>query len=330
MKAQVLTRFGGPEGFELRDIAMPTIGPDEVLVAVHAASLNPADVKIRNNGPAHAPELPAVLGLDMAGVVAAVGSGVRGFREGDRVYGCCGGVRGVAGGTMADYVVADPDLLAPMPKRLGFREAAALPLVAITAYEAVMERGEAQATDHALIYGGTGGVGHIAIQLAKHRGARVAATVSDAGKAALAYGLGADEVINRNEEKVPDYVARLTAGEGFAAVIDAVGGANLNTAFEAARSYGTVVSISTRQSYDLTAMHAKSLSLHVIFMLIRMIEGRDRAAHGRILREVTELVDDDIVRPLLSDRHFALAHLPDAHRFLESGAAVGKVIVTVR
>ncbi|KMK64541.1 zinc-dependent alcohol dehydrogenase family protein [Puniceibacterium sp. IMCC21224] len=327
MTAQVLQQFGGPEEFKLREIPLHNPQPGEVLVRIAAASLNPADTKIRQNGPAHAPELPAVLGLDMSGTVLKVGDGVTGFVEGDRVFGCCGGVRGVTAGTMSTHICADHRLLALAPKTISLRDAAALPLVSITAWEAVVERAAFAPGETALIFGGTGGVGHIALQLARWRGAYTVTTAGDEYKATLARDLGADEVVNYRDEPLENYVARLTKGRGFDQVLDAVGGPNLAPAFEAARTYGTVTSISTRAQYDLTTMHARSLTLHVIFMLIRMIHDIDRAAHGKILGQIAGLVDAGELRPLIDPTRFGLADLAGAHRHLEAGSAVGKIII---
>lgn len=326
MRAQVLKSHGGPENLKLEEIARPEPKAGEVLVKLAAAAVNPVDLKIRAGLPI-GPALPAVLGSDMAGTVVAVGSGVTGFKPGHAVYGCVGGVRGM-GGTLAEFIAADARLLAPMPRSLSVHEAAALPLVAITAWEAVTRTG-VTADDHVLVHGGTGGVGHLAIQLAKAKGARVAATVSSDTAAAAARALGADATINYRQEEVAAYVARLTGGKGFDVVIDTVGGANLDASFTAAALNGRVAATAARSTHDLSPMHAKGLSLHVVFMLIPMLHDIGRERHGAILREVAALVDAGKVRPLIDPARFTLATAPDAHRHLESGQATGKVVIDI-
>lgn len=328
MRALVLTGFGGAEHFELREVPDPTAGPGQVLVRVAATSVNPVDIKIRRGGSPVAPELPGILGMDVAGVVEAVGEGVAGLREGDAVYGCAGGLRGIPG-ALAELMAADARLLAPKPAGLSLREAAALPLVSITAWEGLYDRADVREGERVLVYGGTGGVGHVGVQLGRARGARVAATVSSEEKARVARELGADDVIDYRRESPAELVQRVTGGEGFDVVFDTVGGDNLNRAIEAAGLTGRVSTIVARQSYDLGPAMAKGLSLHVVFMLIPMIHDRGRERHGEILRGIADLVAAGRLRPLLDPRRFTLAGAAEAHRHLESGRAVGKVMIDV-
>ena len=327
MQAQIISAWGGAENFEGATLPDPVPGPGEVLVQIAATSVNPADCKLRQAGPPIAPELPAVLGCDAAGRVLAMGDGVTDFAPGDEVYGCVGGVRGVPG-CYAETIAADARLLAPKPASLTLREAAALPLVTITAWEG-LDRAGVREGQSVLVHGGAGGVGHVAIQLAKARGAEVSATVSSEEKAALARALGADHTIDYRNEAVGDYVARLTGGAGFDVVYDATGGSDIATSFEAARLNGQVVTIVSMYEADLTPMHIKGLTLHVVFMLIPMLHDVDRAEHGRILREAAALADAGKLRPHLDPERFDLALVADAHRHLESGKAIGKVVVDV-
>lgn len=324
MRAMLLRATGGPENFELADIPVPPLRPGHVLVRVHAAGLNPVDARIRSGLPI-GPALPAVLGADVAGTVEKVGADVAGIQAGDEVYGCVGGVRGM-GGTFAEHVIADARLLAKKPGSLSMREAAALPLVSITAANC-MSRAGVVAGDHVLVHGGCGGVGHVAVQLAKARGARVSASVSTERKALLARSLGADDVVLYREEGVADYVSRLTGGRGFDVVIDTVGGANLDLSFQAAATYGRVVATAARSTHDLSPLHAKALSLHVVFMLVPLLADHGREAHGQVLREVAVLADAGGLRPLVDPARFELAQLGDAFRHLESGHALGKVVI---
>ena len=327
MRAQIIPAWGGAENFEAVTLPDPVPGPGEVLVQIAATSVNPADHKLRQVGPPIAPALPAVLGCDAAGRVLAVGDGVAGFAPRDEVYGCVGGVRGVPG-CYAEMIAADARLLAPKPASLTLREAAALALVTITAWEG-LDRAGVRAGQSVLVHGGAGGVGHVAIQLAKARGAVVSTTVSSKEKAALARSLGANHTIDYRNETVDDYVARLTGGTGFDVVYDATGGSDIAASFQAAKLNGQVVTIVSMYEADLTPMHIKGLTLHVVFMLIPMLHDVDRAEHGRILREAAALADAGRLRPHLDPKRFDLASVADAHRHLEGGRAVGKVVIDV-
>lgn len=327
MRAMIIRGFGGPEVFERVEMSDPVPGPGQVVVRQRATSVNPVDYKIRAAGPPIAPELPAVLGCDVCGTIEAVGEGVTGLRAGEAVFGCAGGVRGL-NGAYAELIATDPALLAPKPEKLSFREAAALPLVAITAWEG-LTRAEAGSGQKVLIHGGAGGVGHVAIQLAKARGAEVFATVSSLEKSRLARDLGADHVINYKEQGIEDYVAQHTGGQGFDVVFDATGGSRIAESFAAARLNGQVVTIVAEYTADLSLMHQKGLSLHVVFMLIPLLHGGGREAMGAIMHEVGELADAGALRPLLDERRFTLDQLADAHRHAEGGGPVGKVVVDI-
>lgn len=326
MLAMLLKATGGPENFEMTDIPVPGLRAGEVLVRIHAAALNPIDLRVLNGLPL-GPSLPGVLGADLAGVVVAVGQEVTHLKVGDEVYGCAGGVRGL-GGTFAEQITADARLLAKKPATLSMREAAALPLVSITAWNC-LDRAGVDADDHVLVHAGCGGVGHVAVQLAKARGARVATTVSSPRKAELARQMGADDIIFHRDEPVSDYVERLTGGRGFDVVIDTVGAENLDRSFQAAASRGRIAATAARSTHDLSLLHAKALSLHVIFMLLPLLDSVGREDHGRILREMAGLADAGKVRPLIDPARFELDRLADAFRHLASGMALGKVVVDV-
>jgi NADPH2:quinone reductase len=229
---------------------------------------------------------------------------------------------------MAEYMLADARLLAPKPRSLSIREAAALPLVAITAWD-LLERSLVGAADHILIHGGVGGVGHVAAQLAKTLGARVATTVASAEAAVLAKSLGADETINYREEAVDTYAARLTAGHGFDVVLDTVGGNNLPNSFIALAYEGRIATTNALTTQDLGPLHAKAASLYVIFMLLPMLRGPGRDRHGGILRSLAGMVDAGKLRPLVDGGHLTLETAPDAYRRLESGKARGKVVIDI-
>lgn len=300
-------------------------GPGQALARVHASGVNPLDTKIRAGKAEHAKQLlPAVLGLDMAGTVEEVGPGVTAFRPGDEVYGMVGGVGGLQG-TLAEYVAASADLLALKPKTLSMREAAALPLITITAWEGIVDQAKVHSGQTVLIHAGAGGVGHIAIQLAKARGAEVFATVSpDKRKIIEDYGAIAIDYRALSPEQ---YVALHTAGEGFDAIFDTVGGATIDASFNAVKRYtGHVVSCLGWSTHSLAPLSFRSATYSGVFTLFPLLTGIGHARHGQILREAAAMVDTGQLRPVLNAQRFSAAHIADAHALVESGT-VGKVVV---
>ena len=303
----------------------PVAKAGEVLVRIHASGANPLDTKIRANQAAHARQpLPAVLGLDMAGVVEDVGEGVTTFRRGDEVYGMTGGVGGLQG-SLAELVAADARLLAHKPKTLSMREAAALPLSTITAWEGLVDRANVHAGQKVLIHAGAGGVGHIAVQIAKALGAEVFATVS-AVKAEIATRFGAVPVdyttLSREE-----YVAQFTGGEGFDIIYDTVGGKTLDESFAAVRRYtGHVLSCLGWGTHALSPLSFRGATYSGVFTLLPLITGEGRAHHGEILREAAKMADEGKLKPLLSGKAFDGATIAEAHALVASGS-LGKVVV---
>lgn len=328
MKAMVLNQYGENSVFEQTEIETPVAEAGHVIVRVKATSINTVDTMIRHMGKdlPLSPELPAVLGMDFAGIVESVGAGVTGFAPGDEVYGCAGGLADLPG-ALAEYMAADARLIAHKPATLSMREAAALPLVGITAYEG-LDRAGAKAGQKVLVHGGTGGVGHVAVQLAKHYGAEVYATASGDKPFDILKGYGVTP-IDYTTETVADYVQAHTGGAGFDVVFDSVGGANMTNSFEAAALNGHVSSTVAMVDIDLTTAHFKGLSLHVVFMLIPMLHNHHREAHGEILTKLATIVDQGGVKPLLDEQSFNLADVGAAHARLTSGQAMGKVVVEV-
>ncbi|USD63179.1 zinc-dependent alcohol dehydrogenase family protein [Vibrio sp. SCSIO 43140] len=328
MKAMVVNSYGGPDAFEVADVAKPDIQSGQVLVKVAASSVNTVDTMIRELGEAlpFSPATPAILGMDFAGTVEAVADDVTDFQVGDEVYGCAGGL-GALQGSLAEYMPADQRLIAHKPSNLSMKEAAALPLVAITAYEG-LTRANTKAGDKVLVHGGAGGVGHIAIQIAKAMGADVSATIGRDEHVPLMNLLGAS-VINYKTDKVEDYVAKYTGGAGFDVVFDSVGGENMLKSFEAAKLNGHVASTVTLLSLDLSLVHMKGLSLHVVFMLIQMIHGVRQQEHQDILKEVAKLAESGQLSPVLDDVEFTLEDIGKAHERLSAGKATGKVVVEI-
>ena len=327
MKAQVIRSFGEASVFQLEDIPVPEVKPMHVLIQVKATSLNPIDTKIRSGVFAKfAPEFPAVLHGDVAGIVTEVGEGVTDFKVGDEVYGFAGGVKGM-GGALAEYMLADARLLARKPKNLSFAETVALPVGAITAWEALFNRAKIKAGDEILIHGGTGGVGHVAIQLAKWAGAKVYTTVSTPEKAQIAKELGADVVINYKETPVRDYVNQYTDGKGFKFIFDTVDRVNLERSIEAASLYGTIVAIAVSQDYNLSPFLVKALNFHVVFIEIPLLHEEYRHINGEVLQKVTPVVEEGKLRPLMDERRFTFDEVAQAHQYYEAGKAVGKIVL---
>ncbi len=328
MKAMIVNEFGGPEVFEAADVAMPELKSEHVRVKIAATSVNTVDTMIRQMGGdlPFSPAAPAILGMDFAGVIDAIGEGVNGYKVGDEVYGCAGGL-GDLPGTLAEYIIADVNLISLKPKNLTMLEAAALPLVAITAYEG-LKRAGTKPGQNVLVHGGAGGVGHVAVQLARHLGAKVFSTGTGDSKLSLIESLGATP-IDYLSENVEDYVQRHTGGVGFDVVFDSIGGMNMLNSFEAAALNGQVSSTVSLVELDLTLAHMKGLSLHVVFMLIPMIHNHRREEHAQVLKTLTKIAEAGELKPVIDATKFRLSEIGEAHQRLASGQAVGKVVVSI-
>ncbi|MCQ8878015.1 zinc-dependent alcohol dehydrogenase family protein [Pseudoalteromonas shioyasakiensis] len=329
MKAMIINEFGNSDVFTAAEIANPQVKAGHVVIEVAATSVNTVDMMIREMGEALAPlspALPGVLGMDFAGTITEVGEGVTKFAVGDEVYGCAGGLADLQG-ALAQHMLADERLIAHKPKTLSMREAAAIPLVGITAYEGLVRAGVSKG-QNVLVHGGAGGVGHIALQLAKHFGANVFTTVGADSQFKLMEKLGAT-AINYRTEQVADYVAKHTQGNGFDVVFDSVGGANISNSFEAAALNGQIATTVAMLDLDLTPAHFKGLSLHVVFMLIPMLHNFKRQQHGDILTELAKIVDAGELTPIVDANEFSLELVGKAHDHLASGKALGKVVIDV-
>lgn len=328
MKAMIIRTYGNSGVFEPAELPTPDLTPGHVLVKVAATSVNTVDTMIRQMGEdlPLSPTLPAVLGMDFAGIVEAVADDVQNFSVGDEIYGCAGGLADLQG-TLAEFMLADAKLIAHKPKSISMREAAALPLVGITAYEGLLRAG-VTAGQKVLIHGGSGGVGHVALQLAKQLGAEVYSTGGGEAQLKLIESLGATG-INYHSESVADYVERCTNGNGFDIVFDSVGGENMLNSFDAAALNGHIATTVSMLEIDMTAAHFKGLSVHVVFMLIPMLHNHKREEHGKILAELARIVDLGALKPVLDSEHFELNQIGKAHDRLTSGKAMGKVVVSI-
>ncbi|MBU2867566.1 zinc-dependent alcohol dehydrogenase family protein [Pacificibacter marinus] len=328
MKATTITSYGETATFEIAELPKPTPTAGHVVVRIAASSVNTVDTMIRSMGAdlPLSPALPAVLGMDFAGVVEAVGEDVTAFAVGDEVYGCAGGLADLQG-ALAEFMLADVQLIAHKPKSISMREAAAMPLVGITALEG-LERAGITEGQKVLVQGGAGGVGHLVVQLAKYFGAEVYATVSKDQQIEIIKGYGATP-INYTSEKIADYVVKYTDSVGFDLIFDTVGGANMTNSFEAAALNANIASTVSLLEIDLSPAHFKGLSLHIVFMLLPMLSGQGRAKHGEILAKLAEIVDAGALKPLLDEAVFDLDHVGEAYDRLTSGKAIGKVVIDV-
>ena len=310
MKAMILTAAGQP--LVQNDIAKPAPAAGQVLVRIHASAVNPLDLKIAAGKAAHARmPLPAVLGIDMAGVVEAVGAGVNAFAPGDAVFGMTGGVGGVQG-SLAEYAAVDADLLAHAPSAISLREAAAIPLAFITAWEGLVDRARVQPGQSVLVQGGAGGVGRMVVQLALAFGAQVAATGRPAQRESI--------------EAMGARFLEQAEGEEFDIVYDTIGGEVLDASFRLVREYsGHVVSALGWGTHSLAPLSFRAASYSGVFTLLPLLSGKGRAPHGAILREAARLVDAGKLSVQLNAGRFTLAEANEAH----AASGGGKVVVDI-
>jgi NADPH:quinone reductase-like Zn-dependent oxidoreductase len=308
--------------FRWTEMPAPQALPGQVVVRIHASGVNPLDTKIRAGAAAHAQHpLPAVLGMDLAGIVDHVGAGVTDFAPGDVVWAMAGGVGGVQG-SMAEFASVDARLLAKKPSNLSMREAAALPLVVITAWEGIVDIANVQAGDKVLVIGGGGGVGHVALQLARARGAETFGVDSAKGADYLR-SIGATPI--DRTAAVEEYVKTFTGGRGFDVVYDTVGA--LDTAFQAVRRFGKVTSSLGWGTYSLAPLSFRSASYAGVFTLRPLLTGEGREAHGRILAQAARLAEAGKLVPRMSEQRFTLADAEAAHELVRSGGGKGKVVL---
>ncbi|MGI4745650.1 MAG: zinc-dependent alcohol dehydrogenase family protein [Janthinobacterium lividum] len=324
MQAAILETFGS--SFRIATVARPSPLAGQVLVRIAASAVNPLDLKIRAGEAAHARQLlPAILGIDMAGTVEAVGPGVTSFRCGNEVYGMTGGVGGVQG-SLAEYAAVDERLLAIKPATLSMREAASLPLAFITAWEGLVDRAGIKPDQTVLIQGGAGGVGHVAIQIVVASGARAYATGS-ARDQVLIERLGATW-IDRNTEATT-YVLEHTDGRGFDIVYDTVGGAVLDASFNAVRRFGHVVSALGWGTHALAPLSFRAATYSGVFTLLPLLTGDGRVHHGEILREAARLAEAGRLTPKVDPGRFTLATVDEAYAALAGRNTDGKLVIDI-
>ena len=328
MRAIAIQDFGAPEVLKQVEIDKPKPGPGQVLIEVKASSVNPVDWKMRNGfGHFLVAGFPAVLHPDCAGVIAEVGPEVSGFTAGDEVWSFASGLMGKQG-ALAEYMPADHRMVAKKPASLSFEEAASLPLVSVTAWLCLLERTEIRPGSTLLIQGGTGGVGSIAIQLARALlDIAIYATCGDDEKCRIAEALGAEKAFNYVTTTVEEMVAEATGGQGFDVVFNTSGQESIDASVNAARFQGTILDINSAFPQN-APFQLKQLGLLSVFAGYPIVQDVDQAKIGRILSEVSRLVDDRRLRPLIDDRRFSFAEAAAAHRYQEEGKPTGKVVLT--
>jgi NADPH:quinone reductase-like Zn-dependent oxidoreductase len=332
MQAALIPRYGGPEVVQLANVPVPAIGPQDLLVQVRAASVNPLDVKTRSGQLKLVLKyrMPLVLGNDLAGTVAAVGAQVTRFKVGDAVYARLDKDRI---GAFAEFAAVRAAVAAPMPANLAFEQAASLPLVALTAWQALVDIGKLQAGQRVLVHAGSGGVGSIAIQLARHLGAEVLTTVGQRNLE-LARRLGAHTAIDYRAQPFEQ------VAQDCDLVLESAGGSTLLRSLACVKPGGVVVSVGNTP----TAAFARAWGMNPLLVLAvgwlsrhAMAAARARGARyeylfmradGEQLRQITALVQSGVLQPLV-DRVFPLAQVHEALALSESGRATGKVVLSM-
>jgi NADPH2:quinone reductase len=332
MRAILMTAAGTADVLQLCEYPLPSLpSTHHIRVKLAAAGVNPLDTKLRSK-PAYYPDkLPAILGCDGAGIVEATGNEVNRFKVDDEVYFCNGGM-GDEPGCYAEYTTVHADYVARKPATLSMVESAALPLVLLTVWEALVERAKLQAGQTILIHAGAGGVGHIAIQIARHLGAQVAVTVSDQHKAKLTAELGAQKIIQYREQDFVQETLVWTQGKGADVIFDTVGGDTFIRSLNAVKYGGKLVSLlSTPLSLaDTQLARLRNVSLCYELMLtpqlFKLHDERVRQRH--ILEQGAQLAEAGKLKILIS-KVLPLAEVATAHRLIEQGGVSGKIVLTM-
>ena len=311
MKAIKAHAHGGPEVLKIEDAPIPFPGKGEVLIEVHAASINPSDSKLLLTDPSydHADQNPLTPGFDLAGSVVEIGKNVKHIHVGDNVYGQAAVIK-KGSGAFAEYAVTPEDLIARMPDNIAFTEAAAVPLAACSAYQALVEHMKLKSGEKVLIHGGSGGIGTFAIQLAKHLGAFVASTASGAG---IAYvrRQGADQVIDYESEHFEDIL------KDFDAVLDTVGGEIYKKSFQVLKRSGLVVSMLSMPNETLMK------KFHVRTVL------ETTKVDSKKLGKITDLIKAGVLKVNIANV-YSLQQTQEAFRAKEKEKILGKIAIEVK
>jgi len=324
-----MTRAGDPSVLQVVEQDEPQLQqPTDIKVQLHAAGVNPVDTKLRQRGVFFEDALPAILGCDGAGTVVETGAQASRLKVGDRVWFCHGGL-GREPGNYAEYTVLPEAIARPLPDEVDFTTAAAGPLVLITAWEALYDRARLRHGQSVLIHAGAGGVGHVAIQLAKLAGARVITTVSDDDKAEFVRQLGADKVINYKKENLAEAVRELSRGYGVDVAFDTVGPAVFNQTLPTIAHYGQMVTLlDPGKDIDWGMARQRNLGISFELMLTPMLEDlpQARAHQGEILDRCAGYLHSGQLKLHVSNT-LPLAEAAQAHRLIEQGHTRGKIVL---
>ncbi|HEY9701009.1 MAG TPA: zinc-dependent alcohol dehydrogenase family protein [Allocoleopsis sp.] len=328
MKAVLMTNTGTPDVLKFQEVSTPQIETDtQVLVKLYAAGVNPIDTKLRKRGTLYPEQMPAILGCDGAGVITGIGNQVKNFKVGDQVYFCYGGL-GAKPGNYAEYIVVEENFLSHKPNNLSFVEAAVVPLILITAWESLYDRGRLEPGRKVLIHAGSGGVGHIAIQLAKLKGAEVCTTVSTPEKADFVKSLGADHVILYRENDFVKSVLDWTDGLGVDLAFDTVGGDLFTQTFSVVQMYGDLVTIlQPDANTNWTVARNRNLRISLELMLTPLLQSNlveFQKHQAQILHQGARLIDEGKLKVHLNQT-FPLSEAKSAHELLEKGGMIGKI-----
>jgi len=325
-----MSETGAPDVLTSAEVNAPVCDANEVLIRIMAAGVNPVDTKLRANGMYFTNHMPAIPGCDGAGIVESVGAAITRFEAGDAVYYCYGGLGQVAG-NYAEYIAVPEAYVAQKPDSLDFTDAAAAPLVLITAWEALFDRARLQSGRKVCIHGGAGGVGHVAIQLAKLAGCQVATTVSSDEKAEVVSTLGADLIINYRQQDVVAGLLKWTDGAGVDVAFDTVGGGAFHQLVAATRVYGDIVTIlQVPDNADWKTLRLRNIRVSQELMLTPMVTGDLEAAehHGDILEQCAQFFDERKLSVFVSDI-LPLQQAGEAHRRIEAGGMCGKLVLEI-
>ena len=325
-----MTAVGDPDVLRFQEIAEPEISTaTQIKIKLQAAGVNPVDTKVRRHGVFYDQPLPAVLGCDGAGIVVETGTAAHQFKVGDQVWFCHGGL-GREPGNYAEYTVLDERWVSTSPQTFSFIEAAAAPLVLITAYGALFDRGGLQAGQTVLIHAGAGGVGHVAIQLAKLKGARVITTVSSGQKAEFVKNLGADEAVIYSQDGFAAAVNDLTGGKGADLVFDTVGSAVFKESIAVTAHFGRLITLLDPGELNLSEARMRNLLIGFELMLTPMLRdlpiARDK--HIEILKHCALWADQGLLKLHVS-QCLPLEAAAEAHRLIEAGHTTGKIVLSV-
>lgn len=326
MRAIVIREHGGPEVLQSAELPEPQLRDHDVLVKVHASSVNPVDTKVRSRKGA-ARDFPIVLGYDVSGVVVRCGEKATRWKPGDEIIAAPNLFRH---GANAEFVAIDERSAAPKPTSVDHEHAASLPLVCQTAWEALHLRARIHPGQTVLIHAGAGGVGHVAVQLARLHGCRVLTTAGREASIAFCRDvLKADEVIDYRKTNIAEHVKGLTGGKGVPVVFDTVGGEVFQHSLDCAAFNGHVVTILGSNTGDRgqTVLY-RNLTIHYEFMGVPTWQEIEPERPGQILAGISRLVDAGLLRPHVSHR-FPLGRMADGHRQVETGHTIGKVAITV-